>query len=85
MGKYRRSFAYDRYSDEDLSIALRDALVRLDLLNNGDALRLRHNEQVTSLNQLSKMKRKALSLATMESIAGIREEMRRRGVLPPAA
>lgn len=56
MGRYRKSFAYDHYSDEALAIALRGALA----------------------------KRKALRLATMKAIAEMREEVRRRGVIPSA-
>jgi len=81
VGRYKTSFAYDRHTDEELGIAFREALERLDFLSNGDALRLRSNEQVANLNQLSKSKRAALRLATMESVARMREEMRRRGLI----
>lgn len=81
MGKYRTSFAYERRTDAELEREFRAALAQLDLLSNGDALRLRDNQQVASLNQLSKKKRAALRRASLEAIAGMREEMRRRGVI----
>lgn len=84
MGRYKTSFAYDHSTDEELAVELRAALSRLDLLNNGDALRLRGNEEVATLNQLSKKKRAALRLSLMEAVAGMREEMRRRGMIFPA-
>lgn len=82
MGRYKETFAYDGYSDEELAVELRSALARLDLLNNGDALRLRDNADLAILNQLSKKKRASLRLETMEAVAGLREETRRRGTLP---
>lgn len=85
MGRYRTSFAYDHCSDEELDAELHAALARLDFLTNGDSLRLRHTEEVANLNQLSKQKRAALRLTIMKAIAGMREEMRRRGTIFPAA
>ena len=84
MGRYRTSFAYDQCSNEQLEVELRTALARLDHLSNGNALRLRHNEEVANLNQLSKQKRAALRIEIMKAIAGLREEMRRRGMIFPA-
>jgi hypothetical protein len=83
VGRYRTSFAYDHCTDEELDIGLRAALARLDVLTNGDTLRLRQNEQVASLNQLGEKRRASLRLATMEAIAQMREEKRRRGVIFP--
>ena len=46
MGRYRTSFAYDHTTDEQLESEFRAALAQLDLLTNGDALRLRHSARV---------------------------------------